>query len=75
MNLFPIVQKIFVKSIAQDLVPVQPMDSPFITLEQMERDVMLENRKRKLKSYLNNVEYVPMKIQEHDRYNQYNRPW
>lgn len=74
MNLFPIVQKIFVKSIAQDLVPVQPMDSPFITLEQMERDVMLENRKRKLKSYLNNVEYVPMKIQEHDRYNQYNRP-
>ena len=50
------------------------MDSPFITLEQMERDVMLENRKRKLKSYLNNVEYVPMKIQEHDRYNQYNRP-
>ncbi len=75
MNLFPIVQKIFAKSIAQDLVPVQPMDSPFITLEQMERDVMLENRKRKLKSYLNNVEYVPMKIQEHDRYNQYNRPW
>lgn len=75
MNLFPIVQKVFVKSIAHDLVPIQPMDSPFITLEQMERDVMLENRKRKLKSYLNNVEYVPMKIQEHDRYNQYNRPW
>ena len=74
MNLFPIVQRIFAKSITQDLVPVQPMDSPFITLEQMERDVMLENRKRKLKSYLNNVEYVPMKIQEHDRYNQYNRP-
>lgn len=75
MNLFPIAQRIFAKSITQDLVPVQPMDSSFITLEQMERDVMLENRKRKLKSYLNNVEYVPMKIQEHDRYNQYNRPW
>ena len=75
MNLFPIVQKIFAKSIAQDLVPVQPMDSPFITLEQMERDVMLENRKRKLKSYLNNVEYVPMKIQEHKDYNRYNIMW
>lgn len=71
MNLFPIAQKVFAKSIALDLVPVQPMDSPFITLEQMERDVMLENRKRKLKSYLNDVEYVPMKIEEHVKYNQY----
>ena len=71
MNLFPIAQKVFAKSIALDLVPVQPMDSPFITLEQIERDVMLENRKRKLKSYLNNVEYVPMKIEEHVKYNQY----
>jgi hypothetical protein len=71
MNLFPIAQKVFAKSFAQDLVPVQPMDSPFITLEQMERDVMLENRKRKLKSYLNDVEYVPMKIEEHVKYKQY----
>lgn len=71
MNLFPITQKVFARSFAQDLVPVQPMDSPFITLEQMEKDVLLENRKRKLKSYLNGIEYVPMKIEEHVKYKQY----
>lgn len=71
MNLFPIAQKVFAKSFTQDLVLVQPMDSPFITLEQMEKDVLLENRKRKLKSYLNGIEYVPMKIEEHVKYKQY----
>lgn len=75
MNLFPIVQKVFAQSVALDLVPVQPMDSPFISLEEIEKDVLLENRKRKLKSYLNGIEYVPMKIEEHKDYNRYNIMW
>ena len=40
--------------------------------DMMEKDVLLENRKRKLKSYLNGIEYVPMKIEEHKDYNRYN---
>ncbi len=67
MNLFPNVHKVSVRSIAHDLVPVQPMES-VISLDLIRKEVMFENRKRKLKSYLNGIEYVPMKIEEHKFY-------
>ncbi len=75
MNLFPIVKKVFAKTLANDLVPIQPIDNPPITFEEIEKEVMLENRKRKLKSYLNNSEYVPMKIEDHNSYPGHNIVW
>ena len=72
-NLLPIAMKVSAKTVALDIVGVQPMNSPGGTSEEKMRrikaEVKAENRERKINNVLEDEEYKEMDITEHEDYN------
>ena len=72
-NLLPIAMKVSAKTVALDIVGVQPMNSPGGTSEEKMRrikaEVKAENRERKINNVLEDEDYKEMDITEHEDYN------
>lgn len=64
--IFPIAKRIMARTIAQDLVSVQPMDGlDSKTRDKIKAEVKATNRERKIESVLEDKPFEEMKIQEH----------
>ena len=70
-NLLPIAMKIAAATIGKDLVPVQPLSTPGISnekLERIKREVKRENRNRKIDSIVTGEKNEEMKLEDHPDY-------
>lgn len=61
---FPIAKRIFSSTIGHNLVPVMPMND-FVSERQK---IITENRDRKIKSILENIDYIEYKINDDASY-------
>lgn len=66
-DIFPLVSKVFSKTISQDIIPVKPMSSPY-NIDKIKNDVFIENRRRKMNSIINGFKYNEMKLSDHPDY-------
>lgn len=67
-SLFPFAKRIFAKTIANDLVSVQPMDNSEEDLNRIKKEVKAINRDRKIDSIVENNDFEEMKISDHPDY-------
>jgi hypothetical protein len=69
-SILPISMKIAAKTFGQDLVSVQPIEPPITPekLDEIKRDVISENRNRKIESITEQIDYNEMNINEHPDY-------
>lgn len=68
-SFLPIVKRIFAKTIANDLVSVQPMDfNSEEELNRIKKEVNSVNRDRKIDSIVENNDFEEMKISDHPDY-------
>jgi hypothetical protein len=69
-SLLPIAMKVTIQTIAQDLVPVQPMDggNSRKEMEKIRSDIKIENRDRKIDSLVEGKDFEEMKKEDHPDY-------
>jgi hypothetical protein len=69
-SLLPIAMKVASKTIAQDLVPVQPMGggNSGKEMEKIRSDIKIENRDRKIDSLVEGKDFEEMKNEDHPDY-------
>lgn len=67
-SLLPIAMKVAAHTIGTNLVSVQPMGDTSENIERIEKEVLSENRDRKIEAVINNKKYEEMKIEEHPDY-------
>ncbi len=76
-SLFPIAMQVAAQTVGMDLVSVVPMPSiggNTDELERIENEVKTENRDRKIKSILENGNYVEMRPEDHPDWKKNNFP-
>ena len=71
LPLLPIAMRIAAQTIGQDLVSVKPMSGVGISIEEqmrIDQKIKQENRDRKIKSVMDDVEYVEKKVLTEEEY-------
>jgi hypothetical protein len=66
-SILPMAMRVAAKTIAQDLVSVQPIDG--VNMDEIMSDIKTENRDRAIDSIIEDKEFEPMKPQDHPDYN------
>lgn len=67
--MFDYTTKIYASTIAEDLIPVCPMETiSDIDYSRMRSEISIENRKNKIESIYNDSKYVEKKISDHIEY-------
>lgn len=70
-SLFPLAVQVAAKTVAFDLVSVQPMGGDSTLLEKAKKKVTAVNRERQIDDILDDVPFEPLKIEDTDEYKDY----